>query len=93
MARASTYELTVYDDGTGTVTEWERDEETGCLIFRFRRFLDERETRRAAYILGYPYAPLPAALEVPESPIRADGGRRGSAVRRAGPWRWLRQLT
>ena len=65
MARVNVYELNVYDDGTGAVTEWERDEATGGLIFRCRRFLDEGETRRAAYVLSYPYAPLPASLELP----------------------------
>ena len=72
MARANVYELAVYDDGNGAVTEWERDEATGGLIFRCRRFLDEGETRRAAYVLSYPDAPLPASLELPAPLARAD---------------------
>jgi hypothetical protein len=75
MARVNVYELNVYDDGTGTVTEWERDEATGGLIFRCRRSLDEGETRRAAYVLAYPYAPLPASLELPAPLTGADGGQ------------------
>ena len=89
MARANIYELAVYDDGTGAVTEWERDEETGGLIFRCRRFLDEGETRRAAYVLGYPYAPLPAALELPASLARADVAQGRSPGRRLVPRFWF----
>jgi hypothetical protein len=85
MARVNVYELNVYDDGTGTVTEWERDEATGGLIFRCRRFLDEGETRRAAYALSYPDALLPASLELPASLARADAVQGRSPARRLVP--------
>ena len=92
MARANIYELAVYDDGTGTVTEWERDEATGGLIFRCRRFLDEGETRRAAYVLSYPYAPLPASLELPAPLTGADGAQGRSPARRLVPRFGLRSV-
>ena len=90
MARANIYELAIYDDGTGAVTEWERDEATGGLIFRCRHFLDEGETRRAAHILSYPYAPLPASLELPAPRARADAAQGRSPARRLVPRLWCR---
>jgi hypothetical protein len=90
MARTNIYALSVYDDGTGAVTEWERDEATGGLVFRCRRLLDEGETRRAAYVLAYPYAPLPASLEVPAPLARADLAQGRAPARRLVPWFWFR---
>ena len=90
MARANIYELAVYDDGTGAITEWERDEATGGLIFRCRRFLDQGETRRAAYVLSPPDAPLPASLELPAPLARADVAPVRALVRRLVPRFWFR---
>ena len=90
MARANIYELSVYDDGTGAVTEWERDEATGGPIFRCRRFLDEGETRRAAYVLSYPYAPLPASLELSAPLARADVVQGQAPAQRLVPRFWCR---
>jgi hypothetical protein len=93
MARASIYELNVYDDGTGTVTEWERDEATGGLIFRCRRSLDEAETRRAAYVLSTPAAPLPASLELSAPFVGTDAVHERSGGRDAVPRFWFRGVS
>ena len=90
MARTNVYELAVYDDGTGAVTEWERDEATGGLIFRCRRFLDAGETRRAAYVLSYPDAPLSASLELPAPLAGTDADHERSGGRRPIPRFWFR---
>ena len=90
MARVNVYELNVYDDGTGAVTEWERDEATGGLIFRCRRFLDEGETRRAAYVLSSPTVPLPASLEPPPPLTHSDVAQGRSPGPRLVPRFWCR---